>query len=82
MAETRAEPGEFDPHYLPQLLLLLQSRHLRWIGDLDFVVFAGADSGLCSLHRALQIGLPYTIHVPKHRRALRVGGQAVTQPTI
>lgn len=51
--------------YLPQLLLLLQSDRLGWIGHLDFVVFTGADSGLGDLDRPLQIGPPHTIHVPK-----------------
>lgn len=53
-----------DPHYLPQLLLLLQPDCLCWIGNLDLVVVAGTDSGLGDLDRTLQIGLPYTIHVP------------------
>lgn len=53
--------------YLPQLLLLLQSDRLGWIGHLDFVVFTGADSGLGDLDRPLQIGPPHTIHVPKQK---------------
>lgn len=53
--------------YLPELLVLLQSDHLRWISDLDFVVVTSADSGLGNLNRPLQIGPPYTVHDPKHR---------------
>lgn len=58
---------------LPQLLFLLQSAHLGWISDLDFVVITGADSGLGDLDCTLQIGPPYTIHVPKtkHKQKYR-----------
>lgn len=61
-----------EQNYLPQLLLLLQPDRLGWIGDLDFVVFTGADSGLGDLDCALQIGPPHTVHVPeqKHNKFL------------
>lgn len=51
--------------YLPQLLVFLQSHHLGWICDLDFVVFTGANSGLGDLDCALQVGPPYAVHVPE-----------------
>lgn len=52
--------------YLPQLLLLLQAARLGRIGDLDFVVVTGADSGLGDLNRALQIGPPHPVHVAEN----------------
>lgn len=51
--------------YLPQLLVFLQSHHLGRVGDLDFVVFTGGDSGLGGLDRALQVGPPYAVHAPE-----------------
>lgn len=51
--------------YLPQLLVFLQSHHLGRIGNLDFVVFTGADSSLGGLDGALQVGPPYAIHTPE-----------------
>lgn len=54
--------------YLPQLLVFLQSHHLGRVGDLDFVVFTGGDSGLGGLDRALQVGPPYAVHAPETRK--------------
>lgn len=53
--------------YLLQLLLLLQSEHLHVVADLDFVVFAGADSRLADLDGTFQIGPPHTINVPEQK---------------
>lgn len=63
--ETPRECGSEQERYLLQLLLLLQSEHLHLVADLDFVVLAGADSGLADLDGTFQIGPPHTVHVPE-----------------